>query len=283
MIAIEALPEFETEAKKRQQKHGGTAPGKSLLEKTPEVSGNARDLAAKAFEVNPRYIQDAKRIKDYSPALADDVLMGNKTLAQAMHTVTAATKQAQPLPTDTYTVIYADPPWKYRDSKQIGELAHHYASAERHYPTLSIEELCELGDQNGRSIKRLAADNSVLFLWATTPMLEDAFKVINAWGFTYKSFIVWDKKRGNFGHYVAVSHENLLIAVRGSCTPQTKKLHNSVQRIKRSKKHSEKPEEFRRIIDSMYPRGKRIELFARKKTPGWDAWGNEETLGMDRR
>ncbi len=104
---------------------------------------------------------------------------------------------------------------------------------------------------------------------------------ISAWGFSYKTFIVWDKVRGNFGHYVSVSHENLLIAVRGSCTPQTTKLHNSVQRIKRSTKHSEKPEEFRSIINSMYPRGMRIELFARKEVPGWDIWGNEEALGTD--
>ena len=73
----------------------------------------------------------------------------------------------------------------------------------------------------------------------------------------------------------------MIFAVRGSCTPQTKKLHNSVQVIKRSEKHSSKPEEFRRIIDALYPRGKRIELFARKKVPGWDAWGNENTLGTD--
>jgi len=66
----------------------------------------------------------------------------------------------------------------------------------------------------------------------------------------------------------------LLIATRGSCQPEVKKLFDSVQTIERTR-HSEKPEEFRQIIDTLYPTGKRIELFARKKAEGWDCYGNE--------
>jgi N6-adenosine-specific RNA methylase IME4 len=136
---------------------------------------------------------------------------------------------------------------------------------------MSIAELCAMGDD----IKERADANAVLFLWATSPMLEDSFKVINAWGFKYKASFVWDKVKHNFGHYNSVRHEFLLVCTRGSCTPDVNKLYDSVQEIPRSETHSEKPAEFRAIIDTLYPHGKRIELFARSEADGWDAWGNE--------
>ena len=76
------------------------------------------------------------------------------------------------------------------------------------------------------------------------------------------------------GHYNSVRHELLLICVRGSCQPDIKKLFDSVQSIERTK-HSRKPEEFRTIIDTVYPKGNRIELFARGKYNGWDSYGNQ--------
>ena len=124
-------------------------------------------------------------------------------------------------------------------------------------------------------IKELLEENAVLFLWVTSPMLEDAFKVINSWGFKYKSSFVWDKVKKNFGYYNAVCHELLLVCVRGNCTPDNPKLLDSVITIEHTGRHSEKPEYFRQMIDELYPVGNRIELFARKKAPGWEAWGNE--------
>jgi len=163
-----------------------------------------------------------------------------------------------------YRVIYADPPWEYSN---VGP--DYYGPAKRHYPTMSLTDLCAL------PIEPLAEDNAVLFLWVTSPLLEAAFPVIKAWGFRYKSSFVWDKVKHNFGHYNSVRHELLLIATRGSCLPDAKKLVDSVQTIERSDKHSEKPEEFRQIIDTLYPHGRRIELFARKQVDGWEVWGNE--------
>ena len=172
------------------------------------------------------------------------------------------------LPDGTFRVFYADPPWKYSDAGVItGNDA--YGRAERHYPTMSIEELCAL------PIAKLAQDDAVLFLWVTSPMLEDSFEVIKAWGFKYKTSFVWDKVKHNFGHYNSVRHEFLLVCTRGSCTPDTLKLYDSVQTIERSSEHSEKPEEFRSIIDTLYPDGERIELFARDEVDGWNSWGNE--------
>ena len=171
------------------------------------------------------------------------------------------TKTAPPLE-GKYRVIYADPPWKYGDERDGST-----TGATDHYPTMSIAELCDL------PVADIAEDNAVLFLWTTSPLLEDSFKVINAWGFRYKSSFVWDKIKHNMGHYNSVRHEFLLICTRGSCTPDVVKLYDSVQAIERTE-HSKKPEEFRAIINTLYTHGNKIELFARQPAAGWEVWGN---------
>lgn len=163
-----------------------------------------------------------------------------------------------------YRVIYADPPWDYGGTLPKKEYGH----VEYHYPPMSIEELCEM------SIPR-TEDNAVLFLWVTSPFLRKCFEVIKAWGFQYKTSVVWLKKKHNFGQYVSVRHELLLICTKGSCRPDISKLLPSYVEVERSKVHSEKPECFREYPDKMYPYGNRIELFARKKVKGWDSWGDE--------
>ena len=168
------------------------------------------------------------------------------------------------LPDKKYRVLYADPPWKYGD-----KLTADYGSTKYHYPDMSLTELCEL------DIKTICEENAVLFLWVTSPMLPDAFPVIKEWGFEYKTSFVWDKVKHNYGHYNSVRHEFLLLATRGSCLPDINKLMDSVVSIDRSDTHSQKPEAFRSIIDTLYPHGKRIELFARQRTEGWDTYGNE--------
>lgn len=167
-----------------------------------------------------------------------------------------------------FRVIYADPPWRYNDAGVING-SDSYGRAERHYPTMSMTEIQDL------PIVDIVEDNAVLFLWTTSPFLEDVFKVIKAWGFEYKTSFVWDKVKHNFGHYNSVRHEMLLVCTRGLCTPDNVKLYDSVQSIERSDQHSEKPKEFREIIDDIYPYGARIELFARKQVDGWESWGNE--------
>lgn len=167
-------------------------------------------------------------------------------------------------PEDKFRVIYADPPWQYGD-----KLIEGYGAAEHHYPAMNIEELCLL------KIDELAAKDSVLFLWVTSPILDECFEIIKAWGFEYKTSFVWDKVKHNYGHYNSVRHEFLLICTKGSCLPEIKKLFDSVVSLERTAKHSEKPEKFRKMIDELYPAGKRIELFARKIVEGWERWGDE--------
>ena len=167
---------------------------------------------------------------------------------------------------ETFRVIYADPAWSYNDKQDTPQLG----GAAKHYDTMSISQLCEL------PVKEISEKDSVLFLWVTSPLLEDAFKVISAWGFKYKTSFIWDKVKHNMGHYNSVRHEILLVCTRGSCTPDNKKLYDSVQSIERNNNHSEKPIEFLNIIDDLYNYGNKLEMFCRTiKKEKWYGWGNE--------
>lgn len=167
-------------------------------------------------------------------------------------------------PTGKYRVIYADPPWKYSNSMPV-DIA---TQQEDHYPTMPISEICLL------PVKDLALEDAILFLWVTSPVLEEAFKVINAWGFKYKASFVWDKVEHNMGHYNSVRHEFLLVAVSGSCQPDTARLYDSVQSIPRAG-HSRKPGFFREMIETLYPYGPKLELFGREQVAGWEVYGNQ--------
>ncbi len=216
------------------------------------------------------YAQELSRNED---AIAEVVAEAReKGEVPVRNQVLRAIQKAKPkpktpaLPAGKYNVIYADPPWKYADTCEEGAIQG--KGADKHYPVMSIDELCALG------VRSIAGDNSVLFLWVTSPILAECFDVISAWGFEYKASFVWDKVKHNMGHYNSVRHEFLLICTRGSYVPENKKLYDSVQSIERTK-HSEKPEQFRKIIETLYPSGKKIELFARKKSKGWATYGND--------
>lgn len=227
----------------------------------------SQSSAADMLNVSPRMVASAKAIEREAPELIPAIEAGEKNINQVMREIRRdrqieGVKEIQP-PKGKYQIIYADPPWQYQFGFDI------HGAALRHYNTMSIPELCEL------PIKELSEENSVLFMWATSPKLEDAFMVMNAWGFEYKTSFVWDKVKHVMGHYNSVRHELLLIGVRGSFPKQSNTLIDSVVTIERSDEHSEKPERFREIIDDMYPFGERIELFARKKVDGWNTWGSE--------
>ena len=167
------------------------------------------------------------------------------------------------LPSDKYRIVYADPPWKYGNT-----MPEYFKEQGDHYQLMTLPEIC------GLPIKELSDENAVLFLWVTSPILEESFQVIKAWGFEYKSSFIWNKNKHVMGHYNSVRHEFLLVCTRGSCQPDVQKLYDSVYDEDRTD-HSRKPEYFRNIIDTIYPKGKRIELFSRSKHEGWDVWGNE--------
>lgn len=164
-------------------------------------------------------------------------------------------------PHGKYQVIYVDPPWQYNNSGLRG-------SAESHYPTMSIDDLCQL------DIGKLAGDATALFMWVTSPFLREGLQLCQAWGFEYKTTFVWIKDRstyGKLGFYNYGQHEFLFVATRGSCLPQSGTLEPSVL-FAPKQGHSEKPEAVYELIEQMYS-GPYIELFARKTRPNWAAWG----------
>lgn len=170
-----------------------------------------------------------------------------------------------------YSIIYADPPWAYYvwSKKGAGR------SAENHYPTMSIKEICAL------PVAEIAAKDSALFLWVTFPMLPFSFEVIRAWGFEYKSVaFCWVKRNRKspgwfvgLGHWTRANAELCLLATRG----HPHRIAADVRQIIDTpvEEHSKKPDEARDRIVRLMGNLPRIELFARKKTPGWDVWGNE--------
>ncbi len=181
-----------------------------------------------------------------------------------------------------FQIIYADPAWQYRNKTIRG-------GAEHHYGTMSLEKICAL------QISKLAADDAALFLWVTWPCLEDAFKVITAWGFTYKNCAFdWIKttKDNNpamgLGHWSRGNSEPCLLATRGKPKRVSAdvrqpiiddhftadELADHLLACQRGA-HSVKPPETRDRIVKLLGDVPRIELFARQRVPGWAAWGNE--------
>jgi len=257
---------------KKTQVEAGSMKGKASA-KVSEAPVNTAATLAKQHGVSERtIIRDGKKaeaieqLRKTKPEAAKAVVDGKKKFNEVAREIKLEeVKETSKLPDAKYRVIYADPPWKYGD-----QLTEAYGAVKYHYPAMTIKEMCDM------PVSELTEPDAVLFMWVTSPLLEECFPIIKAWGFKYKTSFVWDKVKHNMGHYNSVRHEFLLICTKGSCMPDSNKLIDSVQSIERTNKHSEKPEEFRAIIDSLYHHGKKLELFRRGDAPkGWEVWGNE--------
>jgi N6-adenosine-specific RNA methylase IME4/ParB-like chromosome segregation protein Spo0J len=185
--------------------------------------------------------------------------------AERIAKLVAISNNNAPLAVDRrYAVIYADPPWE----REPGTSSPN-REIENHYPTMPIEEICAL------SVADLATPDAVLFLWATSPLLPQALEVMRAWGFEYKTGMVWVKDSFGTGYWVRSRHEFLLIGKRGDMPhPAPAARPDSVIEAPR-REHSRKPDEAYELIERMYPELPKIELFARQARPGWAAWGNQ--------
>lgn len=213
------------------------------------VPGNEA-LDADAAESTVKEIRQERRteIRQERVGRINDIAQGNAPMDVAQR----------------YPVIYADPPWRYEHSKTVSR------EIENQYPTMTLEEICAL------PVIDLATDDAVLFLWTTSPKLEESFAVVDCWGFKYRTCMVWDKERMGMGYYARQQHELLLICTRGNIpVPEPSNRPRSVVRIPRDPEHSVKPVEFYGLIELMYPEYEKIELFARDVRPGWVGWGNQ--------
>jgi len=170
------------------------------------------------------------------------------------------------LPEGIFQVIYADPPWQYRNTG-------FEMSASQKYETLTTEEICNYKDDKGRPISKIIAERAVCFLWTTNPLLPDGLKVLKAWGFEYKTNFVWEKERHTAGFYNFGKHELLLLGVRGNKMLPNEKFLSIIEG--KNSKHSSKPGKVYEMIEKMYPGLKYIEIFQRNPRKGWAGVGNE--------
>lgn len=254
--------------------------------------------AAAIVGTNRQYVSDAKRIAQQAPDLLEGLRSGTISLPEAKKLVAIPeedravvigqvasgevknvnkalaerrleTKRAVAMsqPSGVYNVIYADPPWEYDNTGVHG-------AADHHYPTMPLEDISSLLDAQRIAV----ADNAVLFLWATNPFLQDAFYVVNSWGFEYKTNMVWvktDLVKPGSGFYVRGRHELLLICTRGSFTPLDAHISPPIGSVISAAigSHSSKPDDFYGVIERLYPGCNYLELFARRQRDGWKGWG----------
>jgi len=175
-----------------------------------------------------------------------------------------------------YQIIYADPPWRYGGrSKMFNDPKRQ--NIEEIYNTLHDNELKLL------PINKITDDNCILFLWVTSPHLKECIEVGESWGFKYVTVgFVWHKRCARLGNYTMSGCELCIILKKGRI-PQHKLKGKGVKQFyeERVIRHSQKPDEFRKRIEQLFPKSNRIELFARQKTEGWDVWGNEVESDID--
>ena len=133
-----------------------------------------------------------------------------------------------------------------------------------------------LKDLKALDVKSISDKNCMLFLWVVSPMLKEGIEVMEAWGFKYATIaFIWHKQRTNPGHYTMSECEICLVGKRGKI-PNPRGSRNERQFLSELRtKHSKKPNEIRNRISKMFPEQTKIELFARQRHEGWDAWGNE--------
>lgn len=304
MVGATLKPMYEVEARARQR--GGQG-GSLLPANLPEARGEARAQAAAAVNVSPRSVESASRVLEKgAPELVAAVRAGDvavstaavltalpaaeqtEVVARGEREIMAMARQIRAGKNETrrqervqkiaeiatgnqdlepderrYPVIYADPPWRYEFSSDDADMI------ENHYPTMALSEICAL------PVEDMATPDAILFLWATSPKLEEAMSVLNSWGFTYRTCAIWDKQHIGMGYYFRQQHELLLVATRGSMpVPAPSNRPASVVSEKKGG-HSAKPAAFAEMIERMYPELPKLEMFCRAPRDGWRVWGNQ--------
>ncbi|MDQ3672412.1 MAG: MT-A70 family methyltransferase [Actinomycetota bacterium] len=228
--------------------------------------GKTREQLAKIAGTSARTAQDVITVYEHDRALFEQVKAGKVSAPQAARRVRrlrrdAGASPSPALPEGPFEIVYADPPW------QLGNPDGPYAP-EQHYPTLPLAAI--------KALALPAPEHAVLFLWAVNCLLPQALEVMEAWGFTYVTNLVWVKPSIGLGRWVRNRHELLLVGRKGDFpAPELEDLPDSVIEAAR-RRHSEKPACVREAIERMYPHASKVELFARGAAPpGWFFWGNE--------
>lgn len=272
------------------------------LEPSANLQKVAQDQAARSVNVSPRTVADAVKVRrEAEPELRSAVEQGHIAVsvaakaatlpaddqreiaekarsgdANAARNITKQKARAEKeerlgqaqtaLPQKRYGVIYADPEWRFETySRETGM----DRAADNHYPTSATDAIC------ARPVGDIAADDCVLFLWATVPMLPDALRVMAAWGFEYKSHAAWVKDRPGTGYWFRNRHELLLVGTKGKLPAPAQGTQLDSVFAAPIGRHSEKPDAAYEMIERYFPNLPKVELNARRARSGWDSWGNE--------
>jgi N6-adenosine-specific RNA methylase IME4 len=233
----------------------------------PELAQRVEDgtmavsVAAKIAKFEPEV---QRKLADEPEAKARTAVKREKRAQREQALAEATIAASQQCGSKLYGVIYADPPWRFEPYSRDTGMDR---AADNHYPTMTAADICAIAPP--------AAADCALFLWATVPMLREAFAVIDAWGFHYKSHVVWDKLAPGTGYWFRNCHELLLLATRGAPpAPAPGEQYDSIIGSAAGA-HSEKPTAFAEMIEEMFPHAALLEMFARRTRAGWDVWGNE--------
>jgi N6-adenosine-specific RNA methylase IME4 len=270
-------------AEKAKEKQGQRV---DLTSVTNVTNVDTKKELAKVAGVSHNTIARVEKIQQHAtPEIKEAVKSGEMSINQAYQATRREEKKAEvkrriedyskvqtgvidiKKPEKKYNIVYADPPWRYWESGNKNQ--------SEHYTTMTIEDICKL------PVKDIIADDSVLFLWVTYPILDKAFEVIKAWGFEYSTAgFVWIKKNKNAdtpffgcGAWTRANSELCLIATRG----HIQRLDATISQVIESpiEEHSKKPDIVRDLIEKLVGKLPRVELFCRNPKDGWDVWGNE--------
>jgi N6-adenosine-specific RNA methylase IME4/ParB-like chromosome segregation protein Spo0J len=273
-LALILKPLIAEKAKARQIASGGAVPSKlteppiDTRREIAKAAGLSDGTIAKVSVITekaPESVKEQLRKGEISIDRAYQDIRGHERRAERVERIQETVANNAPLDTaDPVPVIYADPPWRYEHAKTDNR------AIENQYPTMTHEGICAL------PVSDAATSDAVLFLWATSPKLAEAMRVVEAWGFTYRTSMVWVKDQIGMGYYARQRHELLLIATRGDLpVPEPANRPDSVVTAPRGE-HSAKPDVFYAMIERMYPEFAKRELFLRGPArKGWTGWGNQ--------
>ena len=215
-------------------------------------------VAAELATEDPELQREAAVNPDIAPHLA-------KRQRRQEREIELAAKQTA-LPEKQYGVILADPPWRFEVySRETGM----NLAADNHFPSSELVTIKAL------DVPSIAADDCVLFLWATAPMVTQALEIVAAWGFQHKSNCVWVKSKPATGYWFRNQHEWLLVGVKGRPPAPSQGENWASVIMAPTREHSRKPDGAYEMIEAYFPRLSKIELFARSPREGWSRWGNE--------
>jgi N6-adenosine-specific RNA methylase IME4 len=280
-VAAEMLPALEAEARERNRLAGERfGKGSAKLHDPIPETGRSDEQAAALVGVSPRYVSEAKALKQQDPERFEKVKAGDITLQDAKRQlkeerrenrreenrriVTAAPTLEAAVGEARFATIVIDPPWDWGDEGDVDQLGR----ARPTYATMSIDEVRAL------PIATLADEDCHLYLWITNRSLPKGFALLEAWGFRYVTCLTWCKPSFGMGNYFRGQTEHVLFGVRGSQMLKRKDAGTWFAAPRGPRGHSSKPTEFYALVESCSP-GPYLEVLAREQRDGWVAWGAE--------